>query len=171
MDEYEEEADLDEEQDSEDEEPDQIEPPEGESISRQQYEKVVKEARSLRTKLRRTEFAAEFGADVVELVPTSLPLKEQKELAAKLKERLAPAAPAPAVEGLEVDVTEAADQPSEQELRASALVRSGSGSPGQSVITDVAEVARLAFSDPAGYERAKKAGLVQLERLPGHDKE
>jgi|SRR3990172_3748281 len=160
-----------EDQGSEGEEPDPVEEPvEGDTVPRAQYDKVVREARSTRTKLRRTEFAAEFGADVVELVPDSLPLKEQRELAEKLKAKFGSTVETQNEQGPELTAEPAVEQPTEQERRAAALVQSGSGQPATTAITDVQQAAELAFGDPAAYERMKRAGLIQLAKLPGAER-
>ena len=160
MDEYDEE-----EQDSSDEETDPVEEQvEGDVIPRQQYDKVVKEARSLRTKLRRTEFAAEFGTEVVELVPDSLPLKEQRALAEKLKTRLGSTAQTPASTSAESEDTEAAEQPTDQELRAAALSRSGSKSS-DSRLMSIEDWQTLAQSDPAAAQAAFQAERVNFSGL------
>ena len=163
--------DLDQGQDPEVEEPDPVEEPvEGDSVPRAQYDKVVKEARTLRGKYRRAELAQEYGKEVLELVPPSLPLKDQQELAAKLSERLGQPASTRLEQGTELTAEPAVEQPTEQERRAAALVQSGSGQPATTAITDVQQAAELAFGDPAAYERMKRAGLIQLAKLPGAER-
>src|SRR3990172_10503843 len=141
--------DLDQGQDPEVEEPDPVEEPvEGDSVPRAQYDKVVKEARTLRGKYRRAELAQEYGKEVLELVPPSLPLKDQQELAAKLSERLGQSVPTQIEQGAELTAEPVVEQPTEQERRAAALVQSGSGQPPPPAITDVQEGAALAFPAP-----------------------
>jgi len=62
----------------------------GDTVPRNQYEKVQKEARSLRTRLRRTEVEAKYGKEVVELIPEELPLTKWDEYAEKLSTKLKP---------------------------------------------------------------------------------
>lgn len=50
--------------------------------------KARREAAKYRNQLRRTELAKEYGDDVLELVPETMKLDEQKALAAKLADRL-----------------------------------------------------------------------------------
>ena len=156
----------------EDEDDDQIAPPvEGDTVSREQYEKVVKAERSLRTRLRRTEMESEYGKDVVELVPTTLPLKEQKALAAKLKERFgSQTAATQADESADAGTEASTEEPTEQERRAAALVAQGSGGSVAGVITDTAEAAAIAAASPERYTQMKAAGLIQLPKLPGSDR-
>jgi hypothetical protein len=154
----------------EDEDDDQAPPPvEGDTVSREQYEKVVKAERSLRTRLRRTEMESEYGKDVVELVPATLPLKEQRALAAKLKERFgSQAAQTQPDESADASPEVATEQPTEQERRAAALVQPGSGGsvPG-GVITDPKEAAAIAMSNPARYEQMRAAGTIKLDKIEG----
>ena len=157
-DEYEEELDSPEEVDPVEE------TVEGDTVARGQYDKVVKEARSLRTKLRRTEFAKEFGDEVVELVPESLTLKEQKELAAKLKERFGATAQTRTDEGTESSELEAVEQPTDQERRAAALAREGSGSATTGKLSRE-EWLKLAGANPVAAQEAWSKGRVDLSGL------
>ena len=154
-----------EDQGSEGEEPDPVEEPvEGDTVPRAQYDKVVREARSTRTKLRRTELAAEFGADVVELVPDSLPLKEQRELAEKLKAKFGSTVETQNEQGAEQIAESAVEQPTEQERRAAALARSGSGSP-VSGFMNLEDWHKLSVSNPEAAQAAFKAGHVDFSGL------
>ena len=96
---------------------------EGDTVSRAQFEKVQREARSLRTKLRRSEFAKEYGDEVVELVPESLTLKEQKELAGKLQERFAATASTQDADGTATTPSPPVEVLSEAEKRMAAIVK------------------------------------------------
>lgn len=51
--------------------------------------KARKEAQSLRSRLRRTEIEAKYGADVADLIPDSMPMREWDDFAEKLADRLA----------------------------------------------------------------------------------
>lgn len=150
----------------EDEDDDQIVPAvEGDTVPREQYEKAVKAERSLRTRLRRTEMESEYGKDVVELVPTTLPLKEQKALAAKLKERLgSQAATTPADESADASTETPEVEPTEQERRAAALVQQGSGSTSSGPMS-AAEWRDVAKKDPALGQQLLETGRVDLAGL------
>lgn len=153
----------DEEQDSsEDEDPVEA-TVEGEAIPRAQYDKVVKEARRLRTTLRRTELVAEFGAEAVDLVPTSIPLKEQRELAEKLAAKLS-AASTQNAEGTVPPAEPVVEQPTEQERRAAALAREGAASTSGSRTYTPEEIRRIGERNEAEALKLIAAGLMQTGR-------
>lgn len=143
--------------------------------------KLRNEAQSLRRRLARTEIKAEYGEDVLELVPESLPLKEAKELAGKLSARFAAsktqdapqAASVPEVgieqpQTVEVEVPQAEPTQAERNLAAVAQGSSPQAASSAQTPLSIDEAAALALRDPAAYQRYKQAGLVKLERLPGN---
>lgn len=165
------------------EEPDEVGepanlPPEAQKL----IAKLKNEAHTLRTQLRRTEMAKEYGDDVLEFVPTSLPLQEQKELAAKLQARLAgqtqdvqatPEQPTGAFQEpqfIPVPIPQAGQTEDERNLAAVAQgVSTTAATTAQSPLS-TQEAAELAMRDPATYQRMKQAGLIKLEKLPGSDR-
>lgn len=160
MDEY----DDSEERDSEDDEADgQLPPAEGETVSRAQYEKAVKEARSLRTKLRRTEMEAEFGAEVLEMIPADLPLKQQKALAGTIKTKLdALTAQATPADGSAENSDADQGQPTEEEQRLAAVTSAGSTGTQTGQIYSAKEWAALSKVDPVQGQKLLEQGRVDM---------
>lgn len=121
-------------------------------------EKAGREAQQLRTRLRRTEMTAKHGADIVELIPETLPLKEQESLADKLAERLR-VAPS---ETVEVTEEAAPVEPTPQEQR---LATVNSSSPSSSPA--VARISAREWMDirqknPAEANKLLLSGGVEL---------
>ena len=118
--------------------------------------KLKQENQSLRQRLRRTELEANFGKDVVELIPEELPLSKWEEFAGKLAERM-PKAEAPEPEQNE---QAAEDSPPEDEPAGLAAVTKtpapGSTSPEE--LKTVAEIKELAKTDPAEATRLINSG-------------
>lgn len=142
------------EPESEDEDPND-EQGEGDTVPRAKFEKVQKEARSLRTRLARSELESEFGKDVVELVPPSLPLDEQREYVAKLKERLGQAAPTQEQEGTGSGPGLTAEEPlSESEKRIAALTTPRETAAADSTLTW--DEYRKMLADPTTREKAMR---------------
>mgnify|MGYP001607605405 CR=1 FL=1 len=142
---------------------------EGDTVPRELYEKAVKAERSLRTRLRRTEMAKEFGDDIVELVPDMLPLNEQKALAAKLKEKFAtPPAPTQGAEGSAEGKPDAEEHLSEAEKRMAAIVAStGTKAPAGGQISW--DEYRNMLADPTTHQKAmqlRKQGMVDESTYP-----
>lgn len=123
-----------------------------------------REAQQSRVKLRRTELAKEYGDDVLELVPEVLPVKEQKELAAKVSERLRTVPQAPT----EVETPEAPSvERQETEARLAAVSTGPSGSASSGALSDDDALA-LAKTDPERYAKLRDQGVISLPKLPGH---
>lgn len=155
-------------EDSQDE-PDEVDPldeVEGDMVPRSVAERYKKESHSLRVRLRRTEFAKEFGDEVVELVPETLTLKEQRTLAEKLQAKLSSASTHTDVDA-ERSAEAAPSVPSEQDRRAAVFAREGGGAPTSGVITDVQEAMAIAAANPEQYAALKRSGAISLEKLPG----
>jgi len=148
---------------------------------RKREAKLKEEAHKLRAQLRRTEMSKEYGDEVLEFVPSSLPLQEQKELAAKLSQRLgvgtktqdvqAPAqGPEVVIEQpniIEVPVPEAGPTPEERNIAAVAQGSSPQAASTAQTPLSTQEATNLAVSDQTAYQRLKAAGLVKPETLEG----
>ena len=144
---------------------------------RKREARLKEEAHKLRTTLRRTEMSKEYGDKVLEFVPTSLPLQEQKDLAAKLAAEFAankaqdaqPTSGSPEVVIEEPHIVEVAPQAeSTQAERNLAAVAQGSSPSAASTAQtplSIQEAAALAVSDPTSYQRLKAAGLIKPEKL------
>jgi 16S rRNA C967 or C1407 C5-methylase (RsmB/RsmF family) len=122
--------------------------------------KLKDENQSLRQRLRRTELEANFGKDVVELIPEELPLSKWEEFAGKLAERMPKATPTEQNEP-------AAEEPT-QEVAPSGLAAvaatPSSGAPATEELMTTAEIKKLAKSDPQAAARLVNAGkFVQAE--------
>ncbi len=142
--------------------------------------KLKNEAHKLRAQLRRTEMSKEYGDEVLDLVPASLTLEEQKVQAAKVAAalRAAPKAQdAQATPGgpevvyqepniVEVPVPQAGPTPEERNIAAVAQGSSQAASSAQTPLS-TQEAAVLATTDPAAYQRLKASGLIRPETLEG----
>lgn len=107
-----------------------------------------KELRSERTRLR---IGKQYGDEVVELIPVSLPLREQEELAAKLADRL-PKAPEPTDQAETVEEpTEAEPTEAERKL-ATVAGNTAPGSPPAGALT-ARELYQQYQQDPAAATR------------------
>jgi len=89
---------------------------------RKENDKLRKEHQALRSKLRRTELTAKYGAEVVDLVPEELSISKSAELAEKLHARLAER-PAPAQTSEPAEVPE---EPTQAERKLAAVSKAGS---------------------------------------------
>lgn len=117
--------------------------------------KLKQENQSLRQRLRRTELEANFGKDVVELIPEELPLSKWEEFAGKLAERM-PKPEAPP----EQNEQAAEDSPQEDEPAGLAAVTK-TPAPGSTLpeeLKTVAEIKELAKTDPAEATRLINSG-------------
>lgn len=126
-------------------------------------EKARSENHSLRTRLRRTEWQAEYGTDLLEVVPENLPLREQKKLLDNLKakfgERVEP--------GTETGTTDEAsppeETPSSSAEKAMAAVVKDTGNPTALGSKISHEQYREMVTNPETHEKAiqmRQAGLV-----------
>ena len=121
----------------------------------------------------------EYGDEVLEFVPSVLPLKEQRELAAKLAAKLgaqakaqdAQATPPGPSEGfqepnvIEVPIPQAGPTPEERNIAAVAQGSSPSAASSAQTPLPIEQAEALAVSDPAAYQRLKTAGLIKPEKL------
>ena len=125
-----------------------------------------KEALEARLELRRTQLEKEYGADVVELIPGTLPQTEWKDYAEKLKTfRGEPQAPAQ-TEVASEETPQAEVAPSEAELKLATVTQGPSGvEPGSGLSPE--DAIQLAINDPARYAQMRDSGALELERLPG----
>lgn len=161
--------DLDAEESEEEEAPIAEATPPGElpDWAKREVEKARKEAARYRTELRRLQLSAEFGADVMELVPSALPLKEQRELAAKLKARLS-GIPQQAQTAEESPEEEApAPQPEERPAPAGFAPTAGGAPPAPKQYTHE-EFVEIYRTDPARARQLLEQGVVVLNKLPGN---
>jgi 16S rRNA C967 or C1407 C5-methylase (RsmB/RsmF family) len=116
--------------------------------------KLKNENQSLRQRLRRTELEANFGKDVVELIPEELPLSKWEEYAGKLAERLQKQEPP------KQDEQAAAEASQEDEPTGLEAVTNASA-PGASLPEDlktVAEIKELMKTDPVKANELVNAG-------------
>lgn len=112
-----------------------------------------KELRQERTRLR---LSKQYGDDVIDLVPSSLTLKEQEALAEKLAARLTGGTPNPPAEANKDEVVE--EQPDPAAERLAAVAGQAPGSAGQAVVQMSAkEIAALGRTDPVAAQRAIEA--------------
>ena len=147
--------------------PDEVEPieeelPEGDMVPKALLVKARNEARSLRSKFARSELATEYGKDVVELVPNSLPLQEQRDLAAKLKDRLSQPAPTQGSEERPAAPEAPPVEPTEAEKRIAAIVKPRESAASTDKSWTYSEY-KQALGNPdthAEAMRARVAGLV-----------
>jgi hypothetical protein len=157
-----EEADVDEddfsdEQDSEEEGATSAAPEQGADPA---MEKLRKENRALRVRLRRSEVTAKYGSEVVDLIPDELPIRKWDEFAERLHARLAERpTESPEDKG---EPAETPEEPTPAEKKLAAL--SKAGSEVQSATAHISlDDWRAMVKDPAEHERAVKlrqAGLV-----------
>ncbi len=118
------------------------------------FRKLKQENQSLRQRLRRTELEANFGKDVVELIPEELPLSKWEEYAGRLAERLPKPAPPEQNE-------QAADEPSQEDEPAGLAAVTNASAPGATLPEDlktVAEIKELAKTDPVKANELIAAG-------------
>lgn len=119
--------------------------------------KLKDENQSLRQRLRRTELEANFGKDVVELIPEELPLSKWEEFAGKLAERMPKA--------VEAEQTEPAPEDTSQEEEptklAAVATSPSSGAPTAGELMTTAEIKELAKSDPVAAARLMNEGKFQ----------
>lgn len=123
--------------------------------------KARKEAEKYRRELRRSQLQTEFGSEVMELVPATLPLTDQKALAEKLKARLS-ASPAPA--SSEQATTETPTEGSTVDATAlAAVTTAGSGSPdGLKPFTwSEFDALRKKVGDAAAVTEAQRRGFIE----------
>ena len=120
---------------------------------RKELDQARRDAAKYRTQLRRTQLAKDYGDEILELVPETLPVKDQKELAAKLKERLGSQQQTSPTEQVE------AAEPPEVEVPAGLAAVSGAPSPPSSagVTLSAREIHDLMQRDPAAAMRAAQA--------------
>jgi hypothetical protein len=111
--------------------------------------KLRKENHTLRERLRRSEMTEKHGADVVELIPTGIPLKEQEALADKLAEKFR--AMQPAAQETETE-TAAQEEPTTQERQLAAVAAgpTAAGTSTTSTATDMTakELLEMGKKDP-----------------------
>lgn len=115
--------------------------------------KARREAAKYRNQLRRTELAKEYGDDVLELVPETMTVADQKELAAKLAERLRIETPNPTEEA-------ATPEPPKVEVPAGLAAVAGSSAAGTtSPASDMSarDLGELMKTDPASALRLMEA--------------
>ncbi len=129
------------------------EAPPAESGEDPRYKKLQHENRSLRDRLRRTEMVAEFGAEIVELIPPALPMKEWKGYAEKLQTFKGTAAS-------ETTQDEAPEPPpverQEQEQRLAAVGASRTPGNASTEVKTAREIQELMSVDPAeGFKAAQ----------------
>jgi len=133
----------------------------------------------LQRELAESRLAAKYDPSVLSLIPDELPTEKWDEFAAKAQAwrsgtpdgQGAPEAPQSAFpEPQVVNVPVAQSGPTESERNLAAVAQGTTPAAAVSAQTplSVAEAAALAASDPAAYQRAKQAGLIRLERLPGN---
>ena len=108
--------------------------------------KLKQENQSLRQRLRRTELEANFGKDVVELIPEELPLSKWEEFAGRLSERM------PKQEA-QTEQNEPAPEDAPQEVAPqsglAAVAQAPSvGKPASEGLLTVAEIKELGKTDP-----------------------
>jgi 16S rRNA C967 or C1407 C5-methylase (RsmB/RsmF family) len=118
------------------------------------YKQMRAENQNLRQKLRRTELEANFGKDVVELIPEELPLSKWEEYAGRLAERLQKPAPPEQNE-------QAAEETSQEDEPAGLAAVTNASAPGASLPEDlktVAEIKELAKTDPLKANELITAG-------------
>jgi 16S rRNA C967 or C1407 C5-methylase (RsmB/RsmF family) len=123
-------------------------------ISENVLRKLKQENHSLRQRLRRTELEANFGKDVVELIPEELPLSKWEEYAGKLAERLPKQAPPEQNEP-------APEEPSQEDEPTGLAAVTNASAPGASLPEDlktVAELKELARTDPVKANDLIRAG-------------
>ena len=113
------EDDFSDEQDSEEEGATPASPEQGQDPG---MDKLRKENRALRSKLRRSEISAKYGPGVVDLIPDELPIRKWDEFAEKLHARLAER-PAPTETGEPAEVPE---EPTQAERKLAAVSKAGS---------------------------------------------
>ena len=115
--------------------------------------KLKQENQSLRQRLRRTELEANFGKDVVELIPEELPLSKWEEYAGRLAERLQKPEPE--------QNAQAAEEPSQEDEPAGLATVANASMPGASLPEDlltVAEMKDLIKTDPVKAQELITAG-------------
>jgi hypothetical protein len=118
--------------------------------------KLKQENQSLRQRLRRTELEANFGKDVVELIPEELPLAKWEEYAGRLAERLQKP------EQTKAETPEAAPETPEVPEPAAGLKAVATNQPASTPVahgTDLTsrEIGDLYKTDPAAFKRALQA--------------
>jgi hypothetical protein len=115
--------------------------------------KARREAAKYRNQLRRTELAKEYGDDVLELVPETMKLDEQKALAAKLAERLRIDTPNP--------TEQETPEPPKVEVPAGLAAVAGSTAAGAAAPSaadhSARELGEMMKSDPAAALRLMEA--------------
>jgi 16S rRNA C967 or C1407 C5-methylase (RsmB/RsmF family) len=118
------------------------------------YKQMRAENQNLRQKLRRTELEANFGKDVVELIPEELPLSKWEEYAGRLAERLQKQEPPKQDE-------QAAEESSQEDEPAGLAAVTNASAPGAALPEDlktVAEIKELAKTDPVKANELIAAG-------------
>jgi 16S rRNA C967 or C1407 C5-methylase (RsmB/RsmF family) len=120
--------------------------------------KLKQENQSLRQRLRRTELEANFGKDVVEMIPEELPLSKWEEFAGKLAERL------PKAQNQTEQNEPAAEEPAQEAAPAGLAAVSGastSGAPLEPELLTRAEIKELYKSDPVKAGQLVSQGKFQ----------
>ena len=112
-----------------------------------------KDLRAERTRLR---LSKQYGDDVLDLIPTSLTLKEQEALAGKLSERLSVATPNPTENATTEQEPEEATTPAELKLAAVAGQAPGIAASPQSDMS-AKDILKLGLMDPARAQREIEA--------------
>jgi hypothetical protein len=118
--------------------------------------KLKQENQSLRQRLRRTELEANFGKDVVELIPEELPLSKWEEFAGKLAERMPK-------DQAKQDEPAAEESAPEAEPAGLAAV-SGASTPGTPIAGDPltsAEIKELYKTDPVRASQLVNQGMFK----------
>lgn len=124
------------------------------------YKQLRQENQSLRQRLRRTELEANFGKEIVELVPEELPLDKWEEFAGRLAERLSkPEAPEAG--------QETPPEPAPQEdVRTDVGTVTGAPAPGTQAageLMTVAQIKELAKTDPVTANQLISQGKYQKQ--------
>lgn len=132
--------------------PDEEAPAQG--LDDKEIRKLKQENQSLRQRLRRTELEANFGKNVVELIPEELPLSKWEEYAGKL----ADAIPKPAVPEQDEQAPEEASQEDEPTGLAAVTTASAPGASLPEDLKTVAEIKELMKTDPVEANRLVAAG-------------
>ena len=114
-------------------------------------------------KLRRAEMTETYGSKIAGLIPDELSPERQAEFAEKLKAEFPPAQTR-TDEGTEPSGEAAVEQPTEQERRAAALSREGTGTPSSGAMS-IEDWHKLSVSDPAKAQAVFQAGRVNFTGL------
>ena len=120
--------------------------------------KLKQENQSLRQRLRRTELEANFGKDVVELIPEELPLSKWEEFAGRLAERFPKAESQPKQDEQAAEVSAPEVEP------AGLAAVSGASTPGTPIAGEPltrAEIKELYKTDPVRASQLVNEGKFQ----------